>query len=109
MPEFKSITLPRGEEMATLLAGIRSGNHVAEYLHPIIVEYGGGKFLSAPGIIMMVHTAFEEYLRTPSLPREAFIAEAWLEPYVRALVQDEEVLGQALKLLARRQGTPPSN
>jgi hypothetical protein len=95
----KMITLPWPEELEQLLVRVDSGDHAAEFLHPIIVKRAARGFMAPPGVILMLDTAFTDYMREKKVPAEGFIKEFWMKPYLRAIIQDPDFLDEALRLL----------
>lgn len=92
----KVITLPDRETMFQNLVEVDDMHHLQERFYPILLERAGETKV-ARGVIMMLALAIRDYSNDLSFPE--MIQDSLLnrmEFYLRALIEDEEVLNDAI-------------
>lgn len=97
MVDYSWITLPDRDEMLRRLLTITQTQHTVEGFFPHILSCAGQR-LRSKGVVNMVWVAFLEYTDRANAAYTAHFM--WLlESSVRALIDDEVVLAEALQLL----------
>lgn len=94
MPEDKAIRLPQRVEMLRRLRSVTTVSHVREVLHPKMAKYAGQEKTGA-GIHLMVAMAIRDYIRDFP-PVMGALLRRDIPKYLRALIDDAEVLADAL-------------
>lgn len=97
----KIITLPDKKIMLQKLSEVDDTNHLQERFYPILLKRAGETKV-AIGVIMMLTLAIHDY--SNDLPFSRMIQESLhsrMELYLGALIDDEEVLNEAIEIWRR--------
>lgn len=92
----KKIQLPDRDDMLRRLKSVSEEKHAVEKLYPLMLKSAGRKLLGQ-GVVLMVYQAITEYAEG-----NAMLAKIWelqAKHLVTALVDDEEVRSDALRLV----------
>lgn len=93
----KTITLPEREDMLRRLKSVMDEPHAVERFYPLILK-NAGRELVGMGVVMMLQLAVADY--TADLPPiMGTLVQMNVDDYITALVDDEEVRGDALAMM----------
>ena len=93
----KTIVLPEREDMLRRLKSVLDEPHAVERFYPLILK-DAGRELVGMGVVMMLQLAIADY--TAGMPPIMMaVVQMNVDDYITALVDDEEVRGDALAMM----------
>lgn len=91
----KVITLPDADDMLHRLIEVDDINHLQERFYPLLLRNAGEEKV-ATGVVMMITLAIHDYSEgMPSMIQGLMFMN--MENYLKALIDDEEVLQEAIE------------
>jgi hypothetical protein len=95
----KVITLPDADDMLRRLIEVDDINHLQERFYPLLLRNAGEEKV-ATGVVMMITLAIHDYSEgmPPMIQGLMFMN---MENYLKALIDDEEVLQEAIEFFEK--------
>ncbi|HRY22324.1 MAG TPA: hypothetical protein P5311_00975 [Candidatus Dojkabacteria bacterium] len=91
----KVITLPDADDMLHRLIEVDDINHLQERFYPLLLRNAGEEKV-ATGVVMMITLAIHDYSEGMP-PMIQGLMSMNMENYLKALIDDEEVLQEAIE------------
>lgn len=96
-PAIATAPLPDQDEILRRLLAVDDSAHLTDGFYPHITK-AAGRELSGMGVVMLLHLAVADYT-ADFPPAMSVVMLTRLEAFTRALVDDEQVLADALDAL----------
>lgn len=94
--DLKAVTLPEIQEMQSRLLGVIDHPYIERDMLPLLLQHAGTD-KNGPGLVMMVQLCIHD--STVGLPPiAAVILQDYVVPIIEAVVDDEEVKAEALRV-----------
>ncbi|QQG51312.1 MAG: hypothetical protein HZB75_02285 [Candidatus Saccharibacteria bacterium] len=100
MSSRRTFTMPARREVLQRLATVSPSQHHAQYLHSQVANYSSTD-LTAEGVVTMLTSEIEAYCTRFQSGAMAVTLTMLVPGYIKALVRDQRVQSEALRIFAQ--------
>lgn len=97
MSDLKVFTLPNRDEMMRRLTSVMDEPHAIQNFYPLLARHAGEE-KAGMGVVMMLQLAIHDYTQGMP-PIMANILQMRVDDFLKALIDDEEALEEALTMM----------